>query len=415
MLKYSILKVDQNLVGEIALSPTKSINKRVLVFRVIKQTGSEQKSLPVQEELKKITAKIPAAKSSLVKGDPGKALRHLRAFFNFFKGDWIISGSGETKNRPIEAIVKILQKEGVNIRFAERMGPPPFKLTGINFKGNTILRVDSSVSSTVINATLMLSPNLPNSMVQEMKDKILTSSYIELTLKALQFLGVNYEWNISETLVESEFKDGSEMAVEADWTAASYWYEIAALSTKSSLTINGLTEDSVQYDSIVKELFEPFGVKTSFSQQGMVLTKGKCKVKSFEFDFSNNLDLVPTFAVTCVMLKIPFRFKGIKDLHLKYNDRIKSLQSELKKFGATITIEASDDNEILCFDGKIKKTATKPIEISTFEDHRMAMAFAPIAITGIPVIIENPKLASTSYPSFWDDFKKTGFTVEQEQ
>lgn len=414
MFRYTISKADKDLLGEVTLFPVKSISNKSLVFKVLKHSSLDQKSVPEKEDVEMIFENAPKFKKSIDKGETGAALRHLRSFFNFFKGEWMITGTDKAKDHPIESVVNILKKQGINISFVERAGMPPFKLIGKGFKGNTILRVDSNISSKVISASLILSPSLPNSMVLEMKDRITSSSYIELTLKALQYLGINSGWNKDETLIESEFKDGSELTVEADWCAASYWYEIAALSKKCNISIHGLNLDSTQCDIILKELFYQFGVKTTFIQDGIHLTKCKKSVKFFEYDFTNNPDLVPTFAVTCVMLKIPFRMMGVKDLHLKYNDRIKSLQSELLKFGAKLTIQVNDDQEILCFDGKVK-LPTKPVVISTFDDHRMVMAFAPVAVTGIPITIENPKLASKSYPSFWDDFKKTGFTVDQEQ
>ncbi|NVO10376.1 MAG: hypothetical protein HXX16_10480 [Bacteroidales bacterium] len=415
MLKYIVSKTDKDLVGEITLYPVKSISSKVLIFRVIKHSNSEQKNLPEKEDAEIIFDNVPKIKKTIEESDARKALRHLRSFFNFFKGEWIITSSDKTKDHPLERIVKLLQKQGISIDFIEREGMPPFKLIGKGFKGNTILKVDSSISRKTISASLILSPSIPNSVILEMKDIITNSSYIELTLKALQYLGINSGWNLSELLFESRFKDGSELSVEADWSAASYWYEIAALSQECNLTIRGVNVDSIQCDSVVKELFEQFGVKTTYISDGVLLTKGKMKLKLFEYDFTNIPDLVPTFAVLCVMLKVPFRMNGVKDLHIKCNDRIKSLQSELLKFGANLTIDTQNDQETLCFDGKIKKTSSKPIEISTFDDHRMVMAFAPIAVMGIPITIENPKITSKSYPSFWDDFKKTGFSADQVQ
>jgi len=411
MFRYTISKADKDLLGEVTLFPAKRINNKTLVFRVLKQSSSDQTNLPEKEEIEMLYENVPKIKETIDKGETGAALRHLRSFFNFFKGEWMITGTDKAIDHPIESVVKILQTQGVNISFVERDGMPPFKLIGKNFSGNYILRIDSSISSKLVSASLILSPNMPNSMVLEMKDRIFESSYIELTLKALQYLGINSGWRMSETLIESEFKDGSELTIEADWSAASYWYEIAALSDKCNLTIHGLNVESSQCDIVTKELFYQFGVKTTFIHDGVILSKRKKTVKLFEYDFSNIPDLVPTFVVTCAMLEIPFRMIGVNDLHAKYNDRIKSLQQELLKFGANLTIEIQDDKEVLCFNGKIM-LPNKPLEISTFDDHRMAMAFAPIAITGTKVIIENPKLTSKSYPSYWDDFKKTGFTVE---
>lgn len=411
MLRCTITKADKDLKGEITLFPAKRISNKVLVFRVLKHSSVDQKGLPDKEEVEVMFENVPKFKKSIHKGETGAALRHLRSFFHFFKAEWMITGTDKAKDHPIESIVNILKKQGVSISFVERAGFPPFKLIGRGFKGNSVLRVDSSISSTQVTVSLILSPNLPNSVILEMKDNIINSSYIELTLKALQYLGINSGWKKSETLIESRFKDGSELTVEADWSAASYWYEMAALSKKCNITIHGLNVDSSQSDIAVKELFYQFGVQTTFVQDGVMLTKRKRTIKRFEYDFSNNPDLVPTFAVLCVVLKIPFRMSGLNELDIKCNDRIKSLQTELLKLGAKLTSESQDGGCILCFDGKVKKVSSNAINIATFEDHRMVMAFAPIAITGIPIIIENPSLASKSYPSYWDDFKKVGFSV----
>ncbi|RPH28638.1 MAG: hypothetical protein EHM93_18590 [Bacteroidales bacterium] len=413
MLRYTISKANNDLLGEVSLFPAKKISNKVLVFRVIKHSSSDQ-NLPEQEEVEVMFENVPRFRKTIDKGEAGAALRHLRSFFHFFKGEWMITGTDKANGRPIESVVKILQKQGVSISFADRAGMPPFKLIGKGFKGNTVVRVDSNISSKLVSASLILSPNLPNATILEMKDNIIGSSYIELTLKALQYLGINSGWKKSETLIESEFKDGSELTLEADWSAASYWYEIAALSNKCSITLHGLNVDSSQCDIVTKELFYQFGVKTTFIKDGVLLTRCKRTIKRFEYDFSNNPDLVPTFAVLCVILKIPFRMYGVNYLRMKCNDRIQSLQTELHKLGADLTVEVQDDNEILCFNGKVRKVSKKLISISTFDDHRMVMAFAPIAITGIPVVIENPNLVSKSYPSYWDDFKKVGFSVDQD-
>ncbi len=413
MLRYIISKADKDLTGEVTLFPTKKISNKVLVFRVIKHPSGDQKTLPIKDEVEVMFEKAPKFQKNIDKGEAGAALRHLRSFFNFFKGDWVITGSDKARSNPIKKVVSLLQKQGVSISFNERDGWPPFKLIGKNFKGNTILRVDSSISSQLVAVALILPPTLPDSVIHEMKENIVSSSYIDLTLRALRYLGINSGWDINETLIETRFKDGSELTLESDWSTASYWYEVAALSNKCNITIHGVNVESSQCDIVTKELFYQFGVKTSFVNDGVTLTKCKRTVKNFEYDFSNSPELVPTFAVVCVMLKVPFRIAGVNSLRLKPNDRIVSLQKELSKLGATITTEIVDGNEVLCFNGKTKSSSLKHLSISTFDDHRIAMAFAPIAVTGLPIIIENPMITSKSYPSFWDDFKKVGFSVDQ--
>ncbi len=412
MLRYTISKADKDLIGEVTLFPAKKISNKVLVFRVIQNVNVDTRSLLVSDE-EALFKNIPKFKKEIGKGESAAALRHLRAFFNFFKGDWVISGSDKIKNHPIKAIVKLLQKEGVNIRYAERDGLPPFKLIGKNFRGNTVLGVDSSISSKLVAAGLILSPTISDSVIQEMKENIINSTYIEMTLKALKYLGINTGWDMKDTLIETKFKDGSELILEADWSCASYWYEAAALAQDCNIRIHGLNADSSQDDVIAKDLFTQFGVKTRYTTDGVTLTKGTRTIKKFEYNFKECSDLVPTFAVVCVIQGVPFRMAGIDLLRFKCNDRIKSLQHELGKIGATITIEKDGEKEVLCYNGKNKKTNLKHVDISTFEDHRMAMAFAPIAITGLPVIMENPILTSKSYPAFWDDFRRVGFSVDQ--
>lgn len=412
MIKYHISKGDKSLSGDICLPFTKSISCRILSFRALRSSKNEIKVLPHAEEVKTIDDTI-ALKTNAQNHEFRQAIRYIRAFFNYFKGEWVISGIEKSSNRPVETTIKKLNKQGVNVRFEERQGYPPLKVVGKNLKGY-FNRVEGIVSSEIINASLYLNPTIHNSLVTELKDQVLKASYIEMSLKALHLLGVNTEWKDNEVLIEHTLKDNSDMTIEADWSAASYWYEVAAFSDNVDLSIQGLNSESLQNDSVIRELFENFGVKTHVSSHGIRLTKIRRKIKSFEYDFSHNPDIVQTMAVTCVVLKIPFRMKGINSLRMKYTDRIKTLQSELSKLGATLTVEMEDENEVLCFNGKVSKRITRPINISTYEDHRIVMAFSPIAVTGIPVVVENPMLTSKSYPAFWDDLKKTGFTINQE-
>ncbi len=410
MIKYELIKGNKILEGSIALTTTKSISSRVLSFKAIHSSRPETKSVSEAKEAKTIDDTISTNKIKQ-NSEFRKAVRYIRAFFNYFHGDWVLSGIEKEPKGPVSTLVKKLRKEGIRIEFEAREGFPPLKVVGKNLRG-LFTRVEGKVSGDMINASLLIAPNIPSSIILELKDHIIKSSYIELTLKALHSLGVNTEWKDGEILIEHEFNDGQGMNIETDWGSASYWYEMAAFAEKADFTIQGLNEDSVQPCALVKDLFVPFGVKTQAIPSGIRLTRTKRRIKQFEFDFTNNPDLIQTFMVTCIILKVPFRLRGITGLLSKYSEGFKSLQGELAKLGATVTLEKDLDIEVLCFNGKINRRIPKPITISTQEDHRLVMAFAPVAITGSPVLVENPSLTSKSYPSFWDDLKKVGVKVE---
>jgi len=413
MITYTLSKVDRNLKGEITLSPSKTINNRALVFRVLKHSGIDQKSLAEQEEARVLDAQLLKEGIKKNKGVSAKAIRHIRSFFNYFGGEWVLSCSDVIKGELIERIVKVLQKQGLQVSYEERRGVPPFKLIGRGLQGS-IIRVDGQISSKHIQASLILSPKLPGSMILELKDAIIKSSYIEMTLKALQYLGVNTDWDSNEILIEHEFKDGSEITLEADWCSATYWFQMVALSKKADITIKGLSEESTQYDSEARRLFEAFGVKAETVANGIRLMKQGRLAKNFDFDFANNPDLVPSVAVTAAALKVPFRLRNVSAIRQKDSDRVESLSSELKKIGATLRVEKEGDIENLCFDGKLLPVDSKAtIGINTHNDHRIAMAFAPLMMLGYQVIIDNPRVTSKSYAAFWDDLKRLGVEIEQ--
>jgi 3-phosphoshikimate 1-carboxyvinyltransferase len=413
MLTYTISKGDRNLSGGISLAPSKSISNRDIVIRALKNSKFDIKTISEKDAAKVIDQSLRKGKVALDKGNPAMAIRFLRAFLSYFQGEWIITGSEEMRKRPVGDVIDILQKEGLNIKYLERDGFPPLKIIGKGLKGS-VIRVDASICSQFISASLLISQVVPSDEVVALKNRIINSPYIDQTIRLLNYLGVNTNWDKQEILVEHELNDGMEMTVEPDWVSASYWYQMAALASKAEFAINGLNPESIQSDAIIKEIFEPLGVKTINTPNGIVIKKTKRKIKSFEYDFSNNPDLVPTLVATCVGLKIPFRFYGIEILRQKDTDRVMALQTQMIKLGAKIKVEKKGESETLTFDGKAKISLRKPITFSTFGDHRIAMSLAPLSIIGLKLNIEDPRVVSKSYPCYWDDYKKNGFQIEQE-
>ncbi|PKP39573.1 MAG: 3-phosphoshikimate 1-carboxyvinyltransferase [Bacteroidetes bacterium HGW-Bacteroidetes-15] len=412
MLIYTISKGDRNLSGEISLAPSKSISNRDIVIRALRNSKFDIKAISEKDAAKVIDKLLRKGKVTLDKGDPAKAIRFLRAFLTYFKGEWIITGSAEMRKRPVGDVIDILHNQGLNIKYLERDGFPALKIIGKGLKGS-ITRVDASICSQFISASLLISQVLPAEDVVGLKNRIINSPYIDQTIRLLNYLGVNSNWDKQEILVEHQLNDGTEMSIEPDWLSASYWYQMAALASKAEFKINGLNPESVQSDAIVKEIFEPLGVKTIITEKGVIITKAKRKIKTFEYNFSNNPDLVPTLVVTCVALKIPFRFSGIEILRHKDTDRVMALQTQMIKLGAKIKVEKKGELETLTFDGKSKISVKEPITFSTFGDHRIAMALAPLSILGLKLNLEDPRAVSKSYPCYWDDYKKLGFQIVQ--
>jgi len=410
MIKYSVTKANQTLNGEVSLSPTKPVSYKSLTLRILKSSSLTQRITTETEDARIIDKSLLFEGIKKNRGTSAKAIRHIRSFISYFGGDWVLSSSDIIKDKSFLKIAKILQKFGLQVSFEERSGRPPLKLIGKNLSG-TVLKVDGSINSKIIEAKLLLSPSTPVEMIIELKDQILQAGYIGMTLKALQYMGVNTEWKEEEILIEHEIYDGTVMVVESDWSMASYWYQMLALSQKGSIELKGLKAESFQCDTAVKDIFKKLGVETLLLQDSIKIKRKGKPLKKFQQDFTNSPDLIPAVVVTCVCLDIPFRITGLESLRAKEPDRVISLQTELYKVGAKITVELEDKREVLVFDGKTKFKGLKSVEFETYNDHRMALSLAPICLKGINVTIVNPWVTNKSYPAYWDDLKKMGFEV----
>ncbi len=413
MLTYTIYKKDGKLSGEISLAPSKSITNRNLVIKALKSSKFDMKTISEKDAARLIDKSLRKGKVALDKGEPAKAIRFLGAFLAYFKGEWIITGSKEMKKRPVGDVIEILRNQGYNIKYLEREGFPPLKIIAKGLKGS-ITRVDASICSQFISSSLLISQTLSADEMVELKNQIINSPYIHQTIRLLAYLGINNTWEKQELLIEHELHDGTELSIESDWLSASYWYQLVALSSKANLKLNGLNPKSVQSDAIVKEIFESLGVKTTEVSGGVVLSKIKQKLKSLEYDLTNNPDLAPSLVVTCVAKKIPFRFSGIEVLRQKDTDRIIAMQTQMSILGAKLNVEKKGEFETLTFDGKSKIPKKGELRFSTFGDHRMVMSLAPLSVLGPSICIEDPRTVAKSYPCYWDDFKKIGFLISQQ-
>ncbi len=352
--------------------------------------------------------KALAGKSSVINvGHAGTAMRFSTAFFALQEGEWIITGSERMKNRPIGELVDALNLLGADIKYLEKKGYPPLKIKGKKLTGNKI-EIDGSISSQFITALLLIAPATEHGLEIVLKNKIISASYIRLTLNLMKYMGKDCKWENNIITVPAGLYQGKDITVEADWSGASYWYEIVALADKANLMVHGLQENSLQGDAAIAGLFERTGIQTIYLENKINLVKSTTTCNFFEHDFLDNPDMVQTFAVVMVLKNIPFKFYGTQSLRIKETDRIAALQNEMKKFGANLTY--SEDG-ILSWDG-IKEQPIRGIKsIPTYQDHRMALAFSPVAMVEKSIIIQEPGVVIKSYPNFWEDLKKVGFTV----
>jgi len=410
-MQYTITKEDKILKGEITLPSSKSISNRILIINSLSYSPYEIENLSDCDDTKAMEAVLNANTNHFDIGHAGTAMRFLTAFLSKIAGEWILTGSERMRQRPIGILVDALRKLGASIEYTGKKGFPPLRILGTSLKGG-MLELDGSVSSQYISALLMIAPTIPGGLTLKLLNEITSKPYIDLTLHLMLQFGIRHTWTGNEISIEEQTYIPVKFAVEADWSGASYWYAMAALSDECELLLKGLRLQSLQGDAAQSEWFENyFGVQSKQLGNDIQLIKLKApEIKIVELDFIENPDIAQTFAVLAVCQKIPFHFKGLATLKIKETDRIQALQNELSKFGATLTEPADGE---LAWDGTFDQSfVNQPPVIETYHDHRMALAFAPAAMVYPKIIINDPKVITKSYPSYWDDLKKVGFRIK---
>ena len=404
-MKYA-LTAPATLTGTIDLPASKSISNRALLLSVlatgniaVEHVANCDDTLVMQEALQKKQSVIDI-------GAAGTAMRFLTAYFATQEGNWILTGSERMKQRPIKLLVNALNTLGASIRYLENEGFPPLEIRGKRLQGGE-LRLQGDVSSQYISALLMIAPTLQQGLLLTLEGDIVSRPYIRMTLEMMKQFGVQCEWVNNLITVLPQPYHLCPFQVESDWSAASYWYSMVALTSGSILQLKGLTQNSLQGDAQCADIFHSLGVHTTYHPDGITIESSGNHVTFFSYHFADQPDLAQTVIVTCCLLGIPFRCDGLQSLKIKETDRIVALINELAKLGYRLKQE---EQGALSWDGK-KQEATAPAVIETFNDHRMAMAFA-VASLRHPTIIADPEVVSKSYPTFWDDLQKVGFSIE---
>ena len=410
-MQYSISNTVKSLQVEITLPSSKSISIRILIINSLSYSPYEIENLSDSDDTRVMETVLNSGTNHFDIGHAGTAMRFLTAFLSKIVGEWTLTGSERMRQRPVGILVDALRKLGAIIEYTGKEGFPPLRITGTALKGG-IVELDGSVSSQYISALLMIAPTVQGGMTLKLLNQVTSKPYIELTLQLMVKFGIHYSWTGNEIRIDEQAWHPVKFIVEADWSAASYWYAMAALSDDCNLLLKGLHLQSIQGDAGQAEWFSQyFGVLSKQEGNDVRITKLNIPAtERLEMDFIQNPDITQTFAVLAVCRKIPFRFKGLATLKIKETDRILAMKTELLKFGATLT-EPGDGE--LAWDGIVNESLVNhPLVIETYHDHRMALAFAPAAMVYPEIIIDDPLVITKSYPGFWDDLKKVGFNID---
>lgn len=404
----------KELRGRVVLPSSKSISNRALTISALAGCDGSVENVSDCDDTRVMQAWLKNRPDTIDIGAAGTAMRFSTALLAVSEGTHVITGSERMKNRPIGVLVDALRQLGAQISYVEKEGFPPLRIEGNSQLGGGKVSLSGSVSSQYISALLMIGPMLKNGLILNLIDDIVSRPYIDMTLSVMRSYGAKAGWKDGRTImVEPTRYQTSSYMVESDWSAASYWYEMVALSADADaeILLPGLFAESLQGDSRGAEVFERLGVSTEHRGEEVVLRKNGMRVERLDVDFVEMPDLAQTFVVTCCLLGVPFHFTGLQSLKIKETDRIEALKRELAKLG--FQIEDRNNSELL-WDGIRKKSPVSPDEIAidTYEDHRMAMAFAPVALKDGSIVINNPQVVSKSYPGYWEDLESLGFRVE---
>ncbi len=392
---------EASLVGTAQLPASKSISNRALIINALNDFQCQIENLSTCDDTRFLQQALSVKSTKINIGAAGTAMRFLTAFLATQNGTHELTGSARLCQRPIKSLVDALQTLGADISYLENDGHLPLRIVGKNLQGGE-LTPHFAESSQFFSALMLIAPRLQHGLTLHLNQKPTSFAYICMTAELMRHFGIDVQLHDDKIVVPEGVYRPTNLMVENDWSAASYWYELLTIGERGKIILPNLAENSLQGDAKIAELFENFGVKTTFLENAVEIKfVGSELQKKLEFDFSDMPDMAQTFVVTCCAKGVPFRFSGLKTLKVKETDRIAALISELRKCGFMLT-EPSEG--VLAWNGERCKK-DKNVIISTFDDHRMAMAFAPLALLQ-PLEIENPEVVTKSYPEFWQEFDK---------
>ncbi len=397
-MNKSLQYISRSVNGHVIISGSKSESNRLLILQKI-YPNLQLKNLSDSDDTNHLKDALSLESDLVNIGHAGTAMRFLTAYFSVKEDrEVILTGSDRMQNRPIKILVDALQSLGCNIQYVKKTGYPPLKIEGKKITISKI-RINGNISSQYISALILIASSLENGLEIKLVGKVTSIPYIKMTLALLDQLGIENRWNGNMIQIkQKEQIENNIITVESDWSSASYFYSLVALSENGKVTLSSYKKNSLQGDNSLVEIYKHFGVETTFNENTISLIKQDVNLKPLSLNLVNSPDLAQTIAVTCFGLGVACDLTGLHTLKIKETDRLLALKKELEKLGADIKVT----NDSLHLKASNKIIENKAIE--TYQDHRMAMAFAPLALK-VAISIVDSEVVTKSYTSFWQDLE----------
>ncbi len=386
-MNYKVSHPTKQIECEINLPASKSISNRLLIIQAICDTPFTIHNLSDSDDTKALKKALTNTDTLIDVSAAGTTFRFLSAYYAAStKEDITLTGSERMKSRPIKGLVTALNSLGAKISYLDKEGFPPLKISNSTIKGN-IIDIDASVSSQFISALLLIAPTLVNGLQINIKGTIVSKPYIEMTLNLMSEFGIEYNWTNNNIHIRKQKYIGKDYTVEGDWSAASFWFEIAALTSHCNIQLKGLHTQSIQGDSAALNLFTPLGVHATFKKGILILKKEKVSKLPNTINLLTTPDLYQPLKCSLAALNLTTEITGLQTLKDKETDRVAAVNNELLKLGESNNID-------------------------TYEDHRMAMSFSPLSLKYGTLTINDISVVTKSYPNYWEDLKKAGFIIK---
>lgn len=399
-MNLPLTPTSDKLSGEIRITGSKSESNRLLILRAL-YPEIEIDNLSNSDDTKLLELALTSSESTKDIHHAGTAMRFLTAYYATRQGQQVtLTGSQRMQERPVELLVDALRSLGAEIDYLKNEGYPPLRIRGRKLQGDRV-RLTANISSQYITALMLIAPTLPNGLEIELLGLITSIPYLKMTLSQMQAAGFqgSFEGNLIKIAAQDKIKP-VKLTVESDWSSVSYFYSLAALSETADLRLSSYGRESLQGDAVLAKLYHELGVETTFKDDEIVLKRRPCRrPRSVEFHLVDSPDIAQTIAVTCLGLGIRCKMTGLHTLKIKETDRLFALKTELERLGAKV--EITHDSLLMIPTDQILEN----VLIRTYNDHRMAMAFAPLVMK-VPIVIEDSEVVTKSYPQFWEDLER---------
>lgn len=397
----------KQLSGSLNITGSKSESNRLLILQAL-YPSLKVENLSNSDDTQYLQKALKSEEELIDIHHAGTAMRFLTAYFATREGrEVVLTGSKRMQERPVKLLVDALKSLGADISYEKNEGFPPLRIKGKKLLENEV-KVQANISSQYISALMLVAPSLPNGLQIDLDGQVTSEPYISMTLEIMKHAGINGSFKKNQIIIDPvKSLEEKTIAVESDWSSASYFYSLAAISETAHLKLTTYREKSLQGDSSIAGIYRQFGVETRYENDGIIIEKTINKrPRRLTEDLRNSPDIAQTIAVTCQALGVECNLKGLHTLKIKETDRLAALKAEIEKFGSKVKI-TSDTLQLFP-----EKGFNENVKVATYNDHRMAMAFAPLALK-IPFEIEDAMVVSKSYPTFWEDFKELGFEIEE--